>query len=192
MKILCNGMEWDETPESLHKLDMETTLELAQGHPELREILVSNINTAKGAYMWAYMFKTNQEELIKFIDEEHWACEWALNIGNQDIMRDVIKSEYYSVFWAAQFGDIELMRNNIKKVYFKRLWDHRVGHCPFFANDEIEGMLDDLEDLQSNKSTEKKSDKTNGQPHTKQVIIYALIMFGSLVLGIIVGNNINL
>jgi len=172
MRELSNGMQWDENPDSLKGLNTETTLEIAELHPDLRDVLVDNINTAKAAYLWVYKFNTHKDQLIGLMSEQqHWACEWALNIGDQDIMRDRIKSEHYSIFWASQFGDVQHMRKNIKSDYYKKLWDTIVKQYPFYPADQETEALNQKEVDQSEKFG--------------IIVVLAVIAF---TLGVMVGN----
>lgn len=53
------------------------------------------------------------DELSKHFDEET-ALNWALYIGDKDIMREKIKTEKYALNWVLFIGDRELMIKKIK------------------------------------------------------------------------------
>ena len=52
------------------------------------------------------------------------AYQWALNIGNNDVMIDKITRSYDAYWWAIDIGDREVMRDRVTDSYFRKLFNN--------------------------------------------------------------------
>ena len=78
----------------------------------------------ESAYEWAIEIG-NDDVMIKKIKSEKTAYEWAHYIGNEDAMIKKIKSEDYAYLWAFNFGDENKMIKKIKSKFYVREWNLR-------------------------------------------------------------------
>ena len=85
-----------------------------------------NLNEC-AAYNWA-MKIGNHEMMIDKITDEGLAYHWALNIGNQDIMMPKITSENYAYLWARDIGNQDIMMPKITNSRYAFYWIVNFGN----------------------------------------------------------------
>ena len=64
-------------------------------------------------YEWA-LYIGNKDLLIDRITEPKWAFYWALNIGNRNVMQKRITNIMWAYRWLAYIGDSKYLRKFIK------------------------------------------------------------------------------
>ncbi len=84
----------------------------------------------------------NPEGMIKFFDHENFdpqtAYDWALNIGNKDIMIDKIITSREAYYWARNIGNKNIMIDKIIDSFWAYFWAVYIGNKDIMISKIVE------------------------------------------------------
>ena len=115
----------------------------------------------ESAYEWA-LFIGNRDVMINKINTSKYAYLWARNIGNKDIMINKITESQWAYEWARYIGNKDIMINKITESYWAYSWALHIGNKDVMIN-KIDDSLDACywaayignQDVMKSKVTEK-------------------------------------
>ena len=100
----------------------------AKALPEIADVILDTNNCFEDIFK-AVIANDIKYKAFKLLDKmpssikSEWAYEWALHIGNHDIMRDRVTSSQYAYYWARDIGDHDIMRDRVTDPFYKDLFD---------------------------------------------------------------------
>ena len=93
----------------------------ACAHPAEAHIVIDCVNESEWAYQWALMIG-DREIMRDRVTESKWAYEWALSIGDRAIMHNRVIEPKWAYYWVRDIGDDEIMRGRITEMRWALEW----------------------------------------------------------------------